>query len=492
MRFEPFFGVVGFTLALFSLIVLWEGKFGLANNGDFDRTMHPYTSGPVVTCAGENTARNFYYPIWHFNEQNQPLQSSTHVLWKLGALINRLCVSGDVLHMFVLSLIPRVCLIGCFGLLCAWVAMYPSKRRWLLYGLVLIPAGLMCSSLEYTVYLNSFYIECGSMIFLLLFALAAALGSGRWYMLAICALPLYGLSICKSSYVDWPLLGAGYMGLAFFLRYPAHFRPWKKGLLTWSWLLPLLILMSTQFIKKNRDFCESENPINRFNSLYYGALVFSHDPDSHLDRLELGGTESAVGHSAYSSEGWRIFHASPYRFTFSQVVSVYRHEPSSALRGLIHVMGQMQDLSLDYLGRTSQVTQSHSEAILTAPSFPANAEHRMWLRPGYTCFNLWARIKYAIFPRGGILLCALVGLTMWFGYGIVCGRKPMRALSALGLIITLAVGCEMSIALLGDGCYELIKHLFLANLCFDLSLLVFLASMVLWRDPMNHPEDHAD
>lgn len=49
-------------------------------------------------------------------------------------------------------------------------------------------------------------------------------------------------------------------------------------------------------------------------------------------------------------------------------------------------------------------------------------------------------------------------------------------LSIIGGASCVAVFLDVTVAILGDGHYELIKHLFMANLCFDIAAITALAT----------------
>ena len=50
----------------------------------------------------------------------------------------------------------------------------------------------------------------------------------------------------------------------------------------------------------------------------------------------------------------------------------------------------------------------------------------------------------------------------------------------MGLPATLATAADLAVALLGDGTHEIIKHLYFANLLFDLALIAFLSGVGVW------------
>ena len=52
-------------------------------------------------------------------------------------------------------------------------------------------------------------------------------------------------------------------------------------------------------------------------------------------------------------------------------------------------------------------------------------------------------------------------------------------LALIGLMSTVACFVDMIIAILGDGIVELVRHLFLSNLLFDVALIAFFSTVLL-------------
>jgi hypothetical protein len=93
-------------------------------------------------------------------------------------------------------------------------------------------------------------------------------------------------------------------------------------------------------------------------------------------------------------------------------------------------------------------------------------------------FALWSRLKAALFPRGPALWLALAAYVTIFLF-MQRGSGLRRELAMLGLMTTLAAPVEMYIAIIGDGPLDLLKHLFFANILFDVATIALLGLAVI-------------
>lgn len=96
--------------------------------------------------------------------------------------------------------------------------------------------------------------------------------------------------------------------------------------------------------------------------------------------------------------------------------------------------------------------------------------------------NLWSLVKQWTFPRGDALLVFVALYTVLFTFRL---RQSfdLSEVAAAGLFASVGVLTEMVVAFLGDGNQELQKHLFLANLFFDIAtVLAIVVSMLLMID----------
>jgi hypothetical protein len=81
------------------------------------------------------------------------------------------------------------------------------------------------------------------------------------------------------------------------------------------------------------------------------------------------------------------------------------------------------------------------------------------------------------YPRGYALFGTLIAYLVLSVAG-VRRRGPHSALATIGLLIALGCFIEMGVAILGDGTHELTKHLFMANVLFDVGTIAVLNMVV--------------
>ncbi len=80
--------------------------------------------------------------------------------------MNWLAYSKTVLYMPVLSLLPRLLFIAALFGLFAWIDASRQPNKPVLLLLLGVPLVLLLSTTDYLAYLNSFYEETGSMVYL--------------------------------------------------------------------------------------------------------------------------------------------------------------------------------------------------------------------------------------------------------------------------------------------------------------------------------------
>jgi hypothetical protein len=183
-----------------------------------------------------------------------------------------------------------------------------------------------------------------------------------------------------------------------------------------------------------------------------------------------------INTSAYSPVGSACFTKYQNQLSFQNRVRVIYREPVVIFRMLRYVLDNMQDISLDYLGKYS----FDDPRSKTSPRVSNSVEKRFWLSTTETIhLNLWARLKFKFFPTGYALSFVLIGFVIWFILRLK-STGINQDLALIGLMSTVACVADMFVAILGDGKYELIKHLFLSNILFDIGAVVFLNSVLLY------------
>jgi hypothetical protein len=137
----------------------------------------------------------------------------------------------------------------------------------------------------------------------------------------------------------------------------------------------------------------------------------------------------------------------------------------------------MQDVTLNYLGKYSFDDPRSTNSRIS--NGVESVEKRFWLSTTESIpLNLWTELKFRFFPTGHALSFAVISFVIWF---ILALKRDgiHQDLALVGLLSTVACIADMVVAIIGDGKYELIKHLFLSNVLFDIGAIVFLNSVLI-------------
>jgi len=264
--------------------------------------------------------------------------------------------------------------------------------------------------------------------------------------LLLSAVSLTLLATAKVTNVYWPLLALPFLLLARGGRR-------RVAALTAAFLLSgtlALAVFSRAELPQIRDY-------QAYLSLYTGLLAFSSRPAQHLTRLGLEDTTDFVGKGCYLPETSQWLDSHPKRLSMRTTLDVLIHEPSSFLRELSFAARAMQN---------------------TAPTLGVRAEGDPTPATRRSFQQLWCLLKTRTFPRGGALFAALGVFAAVFVLGLRASM-PLRQLSLLGLVATVGVPAEMTVAILGAGTPDLARHLLIANLLFDLAIIAFCTTCVL-------------
>ncbi len=246
-------GWIKVTLVLGLVVAIYlQIDVGMGDETDFLRAARWLADSPVgqdnVTLddgAIKYTNRYFLYylPYWKYTEatlldrlmQIGEAKTSTALLWLPGLLVNYFAYSAKVLYLPVLSLLPRLLLVGGLFALFAWIEANCPSRRAFLYLVLGLPSALLLLTTDYVAYLNSFYQETGSLIYLGLWIASLLYLRGRpqsWRRGWLCLGALSLLVCAKASNIYWVVVGVVFLATVW--------RPWG---LTSRWRIALALAM---------------------------------------------------------------------------------------------------------------------------------------------------------------------------------------------------------------------------------------------------------
>jgi hypothetical protein len=452
-------------LLWFILAMYLQHNVGLADNGDYARSMAWISSGPIgiepnwPTVGTDHSPRRFldyWIPFWNLEwniSASTIPATSAIILWLPGALLSYYFYSPKILYLPLLSLFPKALLLGILLLLFKWIGFQARYRLFFLFGLG-VPITFLITSTDYVAYFNSFYQETASFIFLFLF-LASILALKRrpsfGYLLLNLVLLLF-LTTSKASNVYWPLIALPFV----FYIWPLS----KKIKLRTKLIVGLALILTFTFVSQRITARGSvRNP--SYHSLFYGVLTFSENPSEHLHRLGFDGAMQCINTTSFSAIGNSYFAKYQKQMTYQNTLDVVYEEPAVLFRFFKYALDNMQNTNLAYLGKY-------------AFDDPRNME----MNPTVSLLNLWGLLKLRFFPVGYTLAFVLIVFLGWF----IIGLKRTgfyQELSIIGLISTIACLTDITVAILGDGKLELPKHLFLSNVLFDVAVIVFFNSVLL-------------
>jgi hypothetical protein len=440
-------------LGVFVLLNILNLPSGWADNGDYDRIAQWFSSGPAAlaenfpplgTPEWDLRFYRYWIPEWKLDF---PLRSTMFIsailLWLPGIVLNYLLFSNSVLWLPLMSLGARLALLLLLWWVLRWIDRR-SARPWVHHLALGLPLALMFGTADLAGFYNTFYQETGTLVFLPLLLVVIAWGQPgargwRYYATYLAAVTLVTLS--KTSCFYWAGLG---LPFAISLR-PALRRPLLA--------LPLAaVLVAVPLIAglTLTEYHYAGGPNRPYNALFTGVLQLSVDPQARLS--ELGFPAQAldcVGKDWYSQGGQACSEPFWEQISYTRVLRVLWAEPAILFKQAEQLANAMQNLTLE-LGRYASADHApRQEGVL----------------------NLWSELQQRVFPRG-LLGLGLASLAILAACAWTWKKEGLpAALARVALVCLLGMGIDAFVQILGDGPRDLIKHLVIANVLFDLSAL---------------------
>jgi hypothetical protein len=475
--------IVGYFIAAMA----WQFHTGLADNGDFTRAIKIFSPGavgirpnfpPLHSDLWNQRFYRYWLPEWTLRRQPEKAITSALVLWLPGIALSELVRPGAEISLPLISIVPRLLLLSELILLLLWARRQSGGK--VLPVTIGLPAALLLTTTDNAAYLNSFYQETIALVFVLplVFSLVYLKRRPTLPRLAIVVVFLALLTAGKESTLYWPALALPLILYCWVSNEPVRWRDHAKRTVASGCAAACVLTLAA-----HAGMHFKEDGVNPYHSLFCGALTFSQRPAEHLQRLGLADGLECLDVSAYENRGAAYYAAHRNRMTFRNTISTLAHEPAILGRMEGHVLARMQDLSLEYLGKYS-ANDPRSSLYPPYPDNRTGSEERCWnSREETTLLNAWATLKYHCFPIGNLLALTLVIFVAWFAWSMRSAApagQGVRELALAGLLASVATVVDMTVAILGDGRYELIKHLYFANLLFDIAAIAFANSVGLW------------
>lgn len=467
----------GVLFLLLTATLFAQINLGLADNGDFTRAMAVFTSRPLhiePNWPNRQTQEelwnrrffNFYIPDWKLDfpepfSLSRPFKSSAYLLWVLGVVLNQIAYSGSILNLGVMSIPSRLVLLLVVGLVFGYILQTtkPLEALILLFSCGLPMVFLLLS--PYSFYLNSFYYESAALVFSIWFLFSIVLIRHLKINVSIKILIAFVLSFLvgttKASQFWWPVV-CGF-SLLFILKRMGI----QKKIVIIMCAILLTIIAHLVTLPDNYT-----SMINAYNRIFFGFLTLSSDPKAHLDRMELSDLVSCIGVMPYTLKGNQCFAITSSKLSLYITLDILAREPVILLRGLVSATESMQIISLDYLGILAE----------SDPRTPFTGSHYYpWQS------QVWLALK-SLLPKGIMLLVTLFIGVLICAFALAQFRDIRADFGIVGTTAGVATVIDIIVEFLGDGFYEIIKHLFVANLMFDIMVIcatsIALLSLITW------------
>lgn len=439
----------GAVVLIIAYQLLIPPAIGLADNGDYSRVMGPLGLQYTATSRDERYF-NYFNPKYKFESTTQwdGLVSSETAVVACAIAVNSI---GPKTGLFDLRVVGCVHLALFLLAVCLLLRLSANLNRAARVAVSFLLLFVFCD-VGYVAYFNSLYGEPASFVFLFL-VLAAALRLaaqptssarlGVWLAVSF----LFLTAKPQNSFLGILLAGYGFWIAS------RKISGARKLVLVGCSVALCLVSLAYHWSLPKRIMKEY-----LYNAVFFELLSYSPTPQYDLQQLGLNPELAEYSDTNISSPGIPLkepqFEAMFFdRIGVGKLAAFYLRHPS-------RLVGVLQ--------RTA------TEAFSLRPSYLGNFEKAYGLPPRAQsqAFQFWSRLKQAASPKSPWFLCvffvgnAALALVIY----LRTGSHTLKALMVLHLVVILMAVEQLLGAEIGCGQYELVKHLFLFNLLFDLCL----------------------
>jgi hypothetical protein len=447
-------------------------RFGRADNGDFTRLAAHWVTKPQGfsvnwPAADDPEWQRRFFNCWLRYWERQPSPAAapplapdtgtTWFFWQLASWLGRILSPGEVFDLLYVGGLVRA---ACLALLLAFyglAAVQLGLRSWVLPVLIAMPLAASLADPRNTTFFNSFYREAGTLTFALLTVCGLLALPGRRFWAAALVATAGAMLLAGSAPAHFftALLAAAALAAAFLRRWQGAGRG-RRGAGAAGWLAIALavaaLLAAGRFSERRTDRTARKN--NAYHTLFVGALEVSDAPEAHLAFLGLPRqARELIGTHAFGPASQRFIQEHWNRLGHRATARVLLREPVLVPRML----------------RRAALSVNDPASVLGAVSHEACDGRPLRLA-------WWTAVKVRLGPAGDPLL-ALLAAAALLGLGSLFAADPRvfgvglaLAFSSLG-----ALG-ELAVAVLGDGFFELSRHLLTAVFFTDVVL-----ALLIWR-----------
>ncbi len=458
-----YFAAIGVLIV--GIIVLFVPPYiGIADNGDFFRV---FSSNNMYVDQIQHSATQFgyfvkEYPIYeYFNEQHTVFFSSQSLFIQTALFFNNFFLDG-VFDIRFLAMIYLLLLVLAIYLLVEGITV---KMQGLRGYVVAIFAILIFGDTAYLAYFNSFFGE-GLMLISMLYIAASLLlmyqnRYNDYWLLLLFFVSSIVLITTKQQNAPVAIV-IGVLGLLLlFIKKNKVFKVWVASALS---AIVLTGVLMYAFIP------ETFVTINQYQTMTRGVILDSENPEKDLKEMGINGQFALLKGTTYFQKYKMVETDSAFmednfysHFGFVPVLKFYVSHPD-ALIGMLN-------LSAEHAFTIRPLEMGNYEKAAGKP-FGAKTSF----------FTLYSTAKHHAAPSNfGMIILWAIAVISGYSRGIIQKWQlgDFRGMLRLDLVVIL-VGISFSVLLttiVGDGEADLAKHEFLFNVCFDIVLLMVLASL---------------
>jgi len=419
---------------------------GLADNGDFLRVLEPV--GLVHTSDPE--AWDYWYYVDPTYEMVDPAAMevvSSELLPAAAALgLARMAGTGTFDLRLLGAVHALIYLAGCYLVLSALGGLPQTLR--VAAGVMLV---LVAADASRVVYLNAFYGESASLVFLpavvgLMLREARSRRPSWWRTAVLClAVLLFSTSKVQNYWLALPLLA---LPVVLAWRQAA----WRRRLGTGLMATATLFVAVSLYVSMPSYYRE---PV-KWDTLFRSILVDSPDPEADLREFGLEpGLAEHVGKNAWVP-GIPLFETTA-QFSLGDIGRFYLRHPQR-LVSIADTCAESAFIMRDHrLGNHTEASGFGPAA--QAPSLTGWSNLVSWLLPG----TLWFLVLLAV---------------AWLALMVRAWHRH-RELALLGLALLVMAGYSFAVAVITEGLMDTVKHLFLFQVLVETGLVAGVACFAL-------------
>lgn len=286
-------------------------------------------------------------------------------------------------------------------------------------------------------FLNSFYFETASLIYTLLLVVTILYQDNKnitkkYYILIFIILTL--LTTAKVSNIYFPIITIPFI---------CSFKNISKAPFRFLFKITIFIFIPI-FLSLYLTHHPYFKSVNGYHSMFMGTLTFSKNPEFHLQKFGISDGLNYIGKHAYSESSVEFIKKYSNVISHKNSYAIILKEPHILLQMMKHGAENMQNISLEYLGKQTYTNPGK-------------------VKEPY--FNLWTKIKNSFFPKGYLFFAVIFIFLAVFFTILKVKIKSIEPLIKIGLISVFGIFFDMFIAIFGDGKFEL-KKTFISIKCF--------------------------